>query len=63
MHGSMSFDTFEAAYAHLLLHKAAGHEVPEYALEELERDAKSGRTPKDDLEGFVNNESNKDSQD
>lgn len=36
MHDNMTFDTKQAALDHLRAHKAAGHSVPNYAIDELE---------------------------
>ena len=37
MHGSINFSTRSEALAHLLEHREAGHEVPDYAIEAMRR--------------------------
>jgi len=38
MHGSINFPTHEEALEHLLEHRAAGHDVPEYAIRRLQEE-------------------------
>jgi hypothetical protein len=47
MHGSLNFKTEQDALAHLEHHRAAGHDVPEYALERLRREIAEKETGKD----------------
>jgi hypothetical protein len=45
MCGSMEFKTYEEALKHLEAHRAAGHQVPDYAIEDIKKCIERGEKP------------------